>query len=1051
MSAEDTHEGDDPDPSGWRAGLEAAIAHAAHLLPDQGPLNVFIHHNTLHAFQHLPFHEALIEAFRTLGGEPYLREEEYRAEIARGRITREDFEAALGDFSGPAVGSFDPRAVRRDILWNGLDEQTTHTFDYLDLELRVSLEFPKGTPHDARHRITESSTRALLDAAARRDVRSIATMLSKEDDAAAAKLDIARSLEVRLDPEVVARKIERAPEAFAARSLLVACARRIRRQSMRPGPKPRRITHRLALVDLDGPDVATLIDPVFIRLLSAFLDAGLAYWPMPRRELGFWAAFQALYRSPFGPPPSPYLSWARQRLDKLGSDRPIEVIRTCLDTLGVTEVEYERYLGEFLLELPGWAGMVRRLENRPDERPPSAPPIHLLDFIAVRLLLCTSALLEGARRLCAGELPQLREYASTRVESRPRQPADLAFAAFQVLSRLGATPAEVIDASDLEIGNLLDAIHATPSIERRRILHEAFEIHHQRIFLGALQDLRRRDPARQAAPELQLVFCIDDREESTRRHVEEVFGDRVETFGAPGFFGLPIAFKGIDDADRAPSCPIVLSPSHSIDEIVDESSERTRLLFFSRDIRRRLGAVVAHGMTHGSKGLVRGLLSALLVGPFASIPLVVRTIWPGAMKRLMDGLAEAVVPRPDTRLTAFRDHDANPNELPRGFTVEEAADRISAFLHNIGLVRDFAPIVMIVGHHSSSVNNPHQSAYQCGACGGKSGGPNARLFAVLANDSRVREALRFRGVSVPESTHFVSALHDTSRDTLHPFDSSSAPQVTRLRLARLFPSLEAALAGQAHERARRFESLELDAEPSVARAHAMARTVHLAEPRPEYNHATNAGCVVGRRTLTRGLFLDRRAFLVSYDSDIDPTGQILERSLAAALPVCAGINLEYYFSKVDNQIYGSGTKLPHNIAGLIGVMNGHSSDLCTGLWRQTVEIHEPMRLVVVVESKHEPILRVLERQKEVRELVENQWVRLFAIDPDSGSMARFEPPTTLTPGHFLPETVPPFALPEVESSTSWYRGHRNHLPPALIRLGASHYTPSELGKNRDAA
>ena len=60
-----------------------------------------------------------------------------------------------------------------------------------------------------------------------------------------------------------------------------------------------------------------------------------------------------------------------------------------------------------------------------------------------------------------------------------------------------------------------------------------------------------------------------------------------------------------------------------------------------------------------------------------------------------------------------------------------------------------------------------------------------------------------------------------------------------------------------------------DADAESALRHVEERSEHLAEPRPEYGHCTNAVCVVGRRSLTRGLFLDRRAFLVSYDANRD--------------------------------------------------------------------------------------------------------------------------------------------------------------------------------------
>ncbi len=79
--------------------------------------------------------------------------------------------------------------------------------------------------------------------------------------------------------------------------------------------------------------------------------------------------------------------------------------------------------------------------------------------------------------------------------------------------------------------------------------------------------------------------------------------------------------------------------------------------------------------------------------------------------------------------------------------------------------------------------------------------------------------------------------------------------------------------------------------------------------------------------------------------------------MAAVVPVCAGISLEYYFSFVDNDRYGCGTKLPHNVTSLVGVMDGHASDLRTGLPWQMVEIHEPVRILFVVETTPERMRR----------------------------------------------------------------------------------------------
>ena len=75
--------------------LTRVIDGLAHLLPAQGPISIFIHHNTLHAFEHLPFEVAVEHAAVRLGREPYLAESRYRDKLAAGRIRLRDVEALL--------------------------------------------------------------------------------------------------------------------------------------------------------------------------------------------------------------------------------------------------------------------------------------------------------------------------------------------------------------------------------------------------------------------------------------------------------------------------------------------------------------------------------------------------------------------------------------------------------------------------------------------------------------------------------------------------------------------------------------------------------------------------------------------------------------------------------------------------------------------------------------------------------------------------------------------------------------------------------------------
>jgi uncharacterized protein YbcC (UPF0753/DUF2309 family) len=388
-----------------------------------------------------------------------------------------------------------------------------------------------------------------------------------------------------------------------------------------------------------------------------------------------------------------------------------------------------------------------------------------------------------------------------------------------------------------------------------------------------------------------------------------------------------------------------------------------------------------------------------------------------------------VLPEPLTEL-AFERNDAESQQgtfdLLSGFTVAEKVERVAGLLSACGLRRGMARIVVLLGHGSTSLNNPHESAYNCGACGGRHGGPNARLFAAMANHPEVRARLREQGILIPEDTWFVGGYHDTCSDNVVMFDLDRVPNTHRQDLSNLSARIDEARARSAHERTRRFEFT--DGVDSFERGlhHVQERAEHLAEPRPEYGHSTNAVTIIGRRSSTRGLFLDRRAFLVSYDDAQDPDLTSLPGLLAAAIPVCAGISLEYYFSTVDNETYGCGTKLPHNLTGLLGVMNGFEGDLRTGLTWQMVEIHEPVRNLFIIESTPERILKAILPNPLMREFLEQRWIRLAAMDPATGAMQMYRD------GVWEAVEGDDEPLPVIPASISWYSGKQHHLGIARI-------------------
>jgi uncharacterized protein YbcC (UPF0753/DUF2309 family) len=311
------------------------------------------------------------------------------------------------------------------------------------------------------------------------------------------------------------------------------------------------------------------------------------------------------------------------------------------------------------------------------------------------------------------------------------------------------------------------------------------------------------------------------------------------------------------------------------------------------------------------------------------------------------------------------------------------ADRVGGLLRNIGLTHNFAPLVVIVAHGSSSVNNPHFAAYDCGACSGKPGAPNARAFAWMANHIEVRAILFDRGIEIPVATRFLAALHNTSRDEITYFDNHLLEQHPVPGLAAFQKSMKQALQNNAGERCRWFELGPQSQSYEIAHQHVMERSSSIFEPRPEYNHSNNLYAIVGRRALTQDLFMDRRAFLHSYDPQTDAQGDIMVRILSAVIPVCGGINLEYLFSRIDNSVYGAGTKLPHNVIGLLGVANGVEGDLRTGLPQQMIEVHQPARLLIVIEQTTAILDKTLAKLGAPREWLDNEWVRVVACHPES--------------------------------------------------------------------
>lgn len=668
-------------------------------------------------------------------------------------------------------------------------------------------------------------------------------------------------------------------------------------------------------------DLDNEVQPLLYRILCSYLDQGIATWKFPVIEAGFLESLRALESNGL-------VSIFRTKIARqLLLNRDVNVTQLLQRIVG-DESCFEQYLFDQQFSHPGWSGICSSVEDRAEG---------LLD----------------RRRMTLHELTQFELILEIDALEEQLGPGWLPLCArmkFQSTDLFAEVP-------DNELQQVFS------------LWQDALEWSYYDEVLAGFSKARSQELRPKDATSFQAIFCIDERECSLRRHLEQV-DRRCETFGAPGFFGVEFFYLPENGKFLDKLCPAPITPKYLIKEIPCGHHRRHDLLYSQQ--------------THS---LIPGLVSSLTLGFWAGVRLISNLLRP----RMSPAISNAFVHMNDgAQLTIENQslHDRE-QELQVGFTVDEMAMRVEGQLLNMGLVNHHASLVYVVAHGSSSANNPHHGAHDCGACSGRPGSVNARVFAFMANHPVVREKLRERGIDVANETQFVGALHDTAADEIRYFDEERLSPSNQLKHEQNKPAFEQALDLNAKERSRRFASINTRQPIRQIRRAIKARSVSLFEPRPELGHGTNTICVVGRREITRELFLDRRAFLNSYDYRIDPNGDRLAGVMRPLGPVCGGINLEYYFSRIDNECFGAGTKLPHNVMGLFGVANGSDGDLRTGLPLQMIEVHDPLRLLILVEHFPEIVLKTIQSEPSMYEWFVNEWVHCVAIHPETREPWRF--------------------------------------------------------------
>ncbi len=530
---------------------------------------------------------------------------------------------------------------------------------------------------------------------------------------------------------------------------------------------------------------------------------------------------------------------------------------------------------------------------------------------------------------------------------------------------------------------------ATPGDDSvlRYTLLRASEIAYRRDLIGSLEI--KPDESKLAGESkladqrklAQMVFCIDVRSERMRRQLESQSSD-IETFGFAGFFGLGFEYLELGQTSGCSQLPVLLKLQFKLLEGLHEGKVRKEAIATTNRQKKRTWRSLWKGFQTSATSCFSFVET---MGLFYGIQLLQRALGykPKAIALKFDGLCE-------------EDHDKLRPTMRalnlQGVTTTRQVDMAEGMLRNLGLTNDFASLVVFCGHACQTDNNPLAAGLDCGACGGHSGEPNARFAALLLNQPYIRQALVERRIVIPDDTHFIGALHNTTTDSISFFDVHDVPESLQSALQELHGSCTVSSQQTREERL-----------PTVAGKSALdlfKRASDWSEVRPEWGLAGNAAFIVAPRSLTKSVKLDARSFLHSYDYQQDEDGKVLETIMTAPMVVASWINLQYYASTVDNQHFGSGNKTVHNVVGKFGILSGNGGDLQTGLPWQSLHTgrsyqHLPMRLQVVIAAPREMIDRVIDKHEMVANLFDGHWLHLIAIDEGKtyryGLSRRWEP------------------------------------------------------------
>ncbi len=649
------------------------------------------------------------------------------------------------------------------------------------------------------------------------------------------------------------------------------------------------------------------IEDFLLPMVVSYFDQGLNRWNVDSNKHGLWNWFKKYVTTTLSLK-SKIIPSLKKDLIQFSDKSNIEIINLVLYRKGLTQSQVENYIQYLLFLFKGWSGMINVFENKNEQYPLVAYPVSLLEWIAILVVTEHNISISHQTKLLNND---------TKISIR---------------KKIISSEIKKIKKNEIEY--------------YQKVI---FQIKNQlQLKNSNLHDKNPPSKNQNLITDTVFLFCIDDREESLRRHLEKQ-NSKYHTHGTVGFFGLDFKLKRPHHVIHQPQCPPVILANKTA---VEKSPPQFK--------NRKLYSVLPH-FNESRFNFIEPILS-LFAWPLFMAALTLRTLKPKIYSLLRNKI------KPDPYI-----HSNTKIEFTNAYCDEEKANILFNILNGMGLVNITTDMVIVVGHGSTTTNNPFQKSYGCGACSGQSGYANSKVFCDFANDHKIRELVILKGISFNSNTVFIPACHDTAADEIDIFENDNLTELQKNKLTLIKNDLYLALEENKKERIQQFQLPKTTDFKS--------RSLDWSQPRPEFGHSLVSCAVFGPRQMTKNLHLERRSFLISYDPTTDHDGAALEFSIMNALPVCANINMDYFTSKAFPEAFGAGSKLPLNIASGIGLMAGSKGDLKIGLALQMVDYHLPLRLISFVYAEKSKLNQVISKSARLQNIINNHWIHLIRIDP----------------------------------------------------------------------